>query len=45
MVNNATVDVLIDIWKPTAIKMHSSGDIYCSVRYYDVSMFRDGQYK
>ena len=44
MVENATVDVLINIPDPLAVKFHSSGDLYCSVRLHQVSMFKHGNY-
>ena len=44
MVENATVDVLINIPNPRAIKLHSSGDMYCSVRFNQVSMFKQENY-
>ena len=44
MIANATVDVLIYIPNPQAVKLHSSGDLYCSVRHHQVSMFKHGKY-
>ena len=44
IVQNATVETLINIPDPRAVKLHSSLDLYCAVRNHQVSMCKHGNY-